>query len=197
MLYIPPRVAHWGIAQGECTTFSIGFRAPRVNDMVSRFTDQLLESIDSEQFYTDSRLEPASRPGEIRQRDLERVQAQLQAALDQASGDHWFGELVTEPRYELMPDDDDLAEARAELRDGCNLVGLSPAAKLAWQQEAEGLIVFANGESDRFSIETLPVVAELCENWRLEGEALSEALSHPECTELLDYLLLTGCLYVE
>ena len=164
---------------------------------MSRFADQLLESIDSDEFYVDARLEPASRPGEIRSRDLERVQAQLQAALDQASGDHWFGELVTEPRYELMPDDDDLAEARAELRDGCNLVGLSPAAKVAWQQEAEGLMVFANGESERFNIETLPALIELCGNWRLEGEALSDALSSPDSAALLDYLLLSGCLYVE
>jgi 50S ribosomal protein L16 3-hydroxylase len=197
MLYIPPGVAHWGIAQGECTTFSIGFRAPRVNDMVSRFADQLLESIDSGQFFSDSRLEPATRPGEIRPRDLERVQAQLQAALDQAAGDHWFGELVTEPRYELMPDDDDLAEARAELRDGCNRVELSPAAKLAWQQEAEGLVVFANGEAGRFSIEALPLVTELCGNWKIEGELLADALSTPELMGLLDHLLVAGCLYVE
>lgn len=197
MLYIPPGVAHWGIAQGECTTFSIGFRAPRVNDIVSRFADELLESIDSEQFYSDARLEPASRPGEIRPRDLERVQAQLQAALDQAAGDHWFGELVTEPRYELMPDDDDLAEARAELRDGCNLVELSPAAKLAWQQEAEGLVVFANGEAEQFSTDTLPVIMELCGNWRLESDLLADALANPESMALLDHLLITGCLYVK
>jgi 50S ribosomal protein L16 3-hydroxylase len=28
MLYIPPGIAHWGIAEGECITCSIGFRAP-------------------------------------------------------------------------------------------------------------------------------------------------------------------------
>ncbi len=104
ILYLPPGIAHWGIARGECTTFSIGFRAPRVNDMVSRWADQLLEQIGPDQFYHDARLEPVSRPGEIRSRDLERVRAQVQAALDQASGERWFGELVTEPRYDQLPD---------------------------------------------------------------------------------------------
>ena len=28
MLYLPPRYAHDGIAEGECMTYSIGFRAP-------------------------------------------------------------------------------------------------------------------------------------------------------------------------
>ena len=54
MLYVPPGIAHWGIAQGECTTFSIGFRAPRLNDMVSRWADRLLESIDPEIFFPGS-----------------------------------------------------------------------------------------------------------------------------------------------
>ena len=165
--------------------------------MVSRFADQLLESIDGEQFYRDARLEPASRPGEIRPRDIERVQAQVQAALDQAAGDHWFGELVTEPRYAALPDDDDLAEARAELRDGCNVVELAASAKIAWQQEASGIIVYANGDSQVFTEEVLPAVIELCDSWKLEGDALAGALQAPAATELLDYLLQSGCIYVE
>lgn len=28
MLYLPPRIAHYGVAEGECMTFSIGCRAP-------------------------------------------------------------------------------------------------------------------------------------------------------------------------
>lgn len=197
MLYIPPGVAHWGIARGDCTTFSIGFRAPRINDLVSRFADHLLEQIDAGQFYSDARLEPASRPGEIRPRDLERVQAQIQAALDQACGDRWFGELVTEPRYEPTPDDDDLAEARAELRDGCHIVELEAASRVAWQQEALGIVVYANGESRLFRNEILPTVIELCGSRKLAGDALAGALAAEHGAELLDYLLEAGCLYVE
>jgi 50S ribosomal protein L16 3-hydroxylase len=197
MLYIPPGVAHWGIAQGECTTFSIGFRAPRINDMVSRWADQLLEQLDTELFYRDARQSSATRPGEIRPRDLERAMAQLQGALDQGSGNHWFGELVTEPRYETGLDDDDLAEARALLADGARYVALSPAAKLAWQQELEGIAVFANGENQPFSEEVLPSLLKLCGDWRLEGDTLKAALAVPEAAELLDYLLESRCIYVE
>jgi 50S ribosomal protein L16 3-hydroxylase len=197
MLYVPPGIAHWGIAQGECTTFSIGFRAPRINDMVSRWVDQLLEQLDSDQFYRDAGQAPVTRPGEIRPRDLERALAQLQAALDQDAGNHWFGELVTEPRYEPMSDDDDLAEAQALLADSAAFVALSPAAKLAWQQELEGIAVFANGESLEFPQGILPVLITLCENWRLEGDTLSRAMIDPDSAALLHYLLESGCIYVE
>ncbi len=68
---------------------------------------------------------------------------------------------------------------------------------MAWQQDAEGILVYANGDSRRFSEETLPVLIELCDSWKLEGEALSAALAAPDCSRLLDYLLESGCLYVE
>ena len=125
ILYVPPGVAHWGTAIGECTTFSIGFRAPRLNDMVSRWADKLLEQMDSELHYSDSHIEPATRAGEIRSRDLERVRAQLQAALDEEIGSQWFGELVTEPRDDCTHDDDDLAEARELLLSGSCFISLS------------------------------------------------------------------------
>ena len=197
VLYVPPGVAHWGIARGECTTFSIGFRAPRLSDMVSRWADRLLEQMDQELFFSDSHLEAVTRAGEIRPRDLARAMAQLQGALDQEIDNHWFGELVTEPRYKPGGDDDDLAEARAVLADSPAFVALSPAAKLAWQQEKTGIVVFANGESRIFADTVLPSLITLCESWRLEGAALDRALGQIDTAGLLDHLLETGSIYVE
>jgi len=197
MLYVPPGVAHWGIARGACTTFSLGFRAPRVGDMVSRWVDQLLEGLPPDLFYADSHAEPVSRPGEIRPRDRERARAQLQAALDQEVADRWFGELVTEPRYEPAPDDDDLAEARALLADGPRRVTLAPASRIAWQQEADGVTVFVNGQSQRFAATTLRALAALCAERELADEALAAALADGATAGLLDYLLELGGIYVD
>jgi len=197
MLYIPPGVAHWGIAKGDCTTFSIGFRAPRLNDMVSRWADQLLQEMDAGQFYRDAGQSSVTRAGEIRAQDLQRAMSQLQGALDQGASSHWFGELVTEPRYEPGSDEDDLAEARALLAESASFVALSPAAKLAWQQDLEGIAVFANGESRLFEEAVLPTVLQLCESWRLEKQALQAASRQRASAALLDFLLETGCIYVE
>tara|TARA_R110001599_G_scaffold353866_1_gene600927 strand:+ start:50497 stop:51621 length:1125 start_codon:yes stop_codon:yes gene_type:complete len=197
ILYVPPGVAHWGTAIGECTTFSIGFRAPRLSDMVSRWADTLLEQMDIELRYTDSLIEPATRAGEIRPRDLERARAQLQAALDEEIDNHWFGELVTEPRYDCSHDDDDLAEAMALLKSSSCVVSLSPAARVAWQQEASGVRLFANGGSRLFRETVLDSLVALCDSWRLEGEDLSRCMTLPESAEMLEYLLEAGGIYVE
>ena len=37
VLYVPPGVAHWGLALGEAITYSLGFRAPSVGDLMARF----------------------------------------------------------------------------------------------------------------------------------------------------------------
>ncbi|MEZ5501972.1 MAG: cupin domain-containing protein [Halioglobus sp.] len=197
ILYVPPGVAHWGIAESECTTFSIGFRAPRITAMVSRWVDELLEQLEPDQFYSDGRRAPMTRPGEIHPRDLERATSQLQAALDQAADNRWFGQLVTEPKYGPPGDDDDLAEARALLRGGVQCVELCGSARLAWQQEAEGILVFANGEYRVFDESVLPCLLELCATWRLAERPLEHALADPGGMSLLDYLLECGVVYVQ
>ncbi len=45
VLYLPPSKAHWGVAQSESITYSIGFRAPRLNDMIAYWTDERLEEL--------------------------------------------------------------------------------------------------------------------------------------------------------
>ncbi len=58
-------------------------------------------------------------------------------------------------------------------------------------------MVFANGDSRSFSDDALPCLVELCDSWRLEGDALATALSNSPSDALLNYLLECGCIYVE
>ncbi|MAT92816.1 MAG: cupin [Halioglobus sp.] len=196
LLYVPPGVAHWGIARGDSTTFSIGFRAPRVNDMVSRFADQLLAAMDPELFYRDAGQAPATHPGEIRRADLDRALGQLQAALDQAQDSAWFGELVTEPRYDCTPDGAQLRRALQRLGGEPAAVELHAAAKLAWQADPDGILAFANGDSARFDAGVRTALERLCGDWVLDGRTLRDVLDDAEGRRLLEYLLHSGCIDV-
>lgn len=197
MLYIPPGVAHWGIARGECTTFSLGFRAPRINDMLSRWVDELLENIDPELFYCDAGLSTAALPGEIRDEDMARVRAQINAALQKQSTGHWFGELVTEPRYPPETSEQEIEDGRTLLRGRPSAITLLPSAKLAWRQNSASIDVFANGESLNFSECIRPIVISLCKYRTLAGKSLEQAQASPEYQVLLDELLLRGCISIE
>ena len=45
MLYLPPGIAHDGVAQSECLTWSIGFRAPSDRELAAGFLDFLHEKV--------------------------------------------------------------------------------------------------------------------------------------------------------
>ncbi len=137
ILYVPPGLAHWGTSVGAGMTYSIGFRAPRLSDMLSRWVDDILPTVDSERLYQDPRPLQASRPGELSDTALAAAREQLLEMLNEAStnGD-WFGELVTEPQAEVA----DWGEAPLP-----DQVSLDPAARLAWRVAANGVRVYANG----------------------------------------------------
>jgi 50S ribosomal protein L16 3-hydroxylase len=65
MLYLPPGVAHYGIAKTECLTWSVGFRAPSDAQFASAFLDQLGERLALAGRYRDPGVVPARHPGEI------------------------------------------------------------------------------------------------------------------------------------
>jgi len=193
MLYLPPGVAHWGIAEGECTTFSIGFRAPRINDLVSRYVDARLELIDPELFYSDAGMAPSLRAGEIRPGDLALARRQVEAALLADPGGRWLGELVTEPRPDRLPTADTGSPpwdsvATAELEDG---------ARLAWLLHGTRVTVFANGDSRDFPDSLAPAIEGLCAGCVWNRARLDQLLEDPQGEDLLDYLVETGCLYVQ
>lgn len=65
MLYLPPGVAHYGVAETECLTWSVGFRAPSDAEIASSFLDFLGERRDLDGRYADPGLRPARGAGRI------------------------------------------------------------------------------------------------------------------------------------
>lgn len=195
VLYVPPGIAHCGTARGEATTFSIGFRAPRVRDMAARWVDLMLETLDPDLFFRDPGRESAARPGEIREADIERARLQLQAVMQVGDDAAWFGELVTEPRAATAWRGTD---SPGGLEGDFRTVGLSSDAKLAWREHADGRVqVFANGEHHDFDGIVVPWLVTLCGTWRLERSELEPALADEHGCALLRYLLESGVIHVQ
>ena len=49
MLYLPPHIAHWGVAMSDnCMTYSIGFRAPKTQELMHEFLSYLQDNIDAD-----------------------------------------------------------------------------------------------------------------------------------------------------
>jgi len=65
VLYLPPRVAHEGVALDACITLSVGFRAPPPAELAMRFLDFLHERFDGGPAYADAGLRRATQPGRL------------------------------------------------------------------------------------------------------------------------------------
>lgn len=181
ILYVPPGVAHWGEAVGPCMTYSIGFRAPRLNDMVSRRVDGLLEQMDTEQFYSDP-APHTGKPGEITDAALRAALEQIEAAMRDASDtSDWFGELVTETRGtpELPPPGSPLPDS----------VVLDPMSRIAWRFSGSGIDVYGNGHSLAAAASSATILSQLC-----AGEPVNCIDLDAGDGELLQSLWNIGCL---
>lgn len=197
ILYVPPGVAHRGVAKGDCITYSIGFRAPRVTELLSRFTDAALEKIDTDSFYTDPQISSNARAGEISSHSIQSAKDQLLAALTAQTDDRWFGELVTEPKY-----DTEMSAAPTDtlshfISNAASALILVPEAKLAWQEKIDTIMVYVNGEALCHDRTVLPIMLALCEHWRLESSLLAQAPNGSSSTVLLEQLLERGALELE
>lgn len=61
MLYLPPNVAHWGIAEDDdCMTYSIGFRAPAARELAIEFLESCRQEGMTDELYRDPDLQPVS-----------------------------------------------------------------------------------------------------------------------------------------
>jgi 50S ribosomal protein L16 3-hydroxylase len=65
LLYLPPGVAHEGVALGECITCSIGFRAPAWQELVEPWFAALTERAQVRGHYRDPGLIPTDHPGRL------------------------------------------------------------------------------------------------------------------------------------
>ena len=102
MLYLPPRWAHDGIAEGECQTWSIGFRSPWRGELARELLQRLAdgaEDLPADAMYVDPKQDAVDAPGAI--------PAQLQAFAQKAVADalkdrdalpRALGEYLTEPK---------------------------------------------------------------------------------------------------
>jgi len=103
MLYLPPAHAHDGVALDECTTYSIGFRAPAHQELVEAFLDRLRDALVIPGRYADPARRPTSRPARIDAPMTKRLAAPL--ARIRWSGrdtERFIGEYLTEPKHHVV-----------------------------------------------------------------------------------------------
>lgn len=110
MLYLPPRLAHWGVAENDCLTYSVGFRSPTLAEMLGDLATELMTQGNAS-YYQDPKLTPNMAREQIDPLFIQQVQGMLHqlANNEELLGD-WFARYMTTPKCP------ELAEELAEQR---------------------------------------------------------------------------------
>lgn len=102
MLYLPPKWAHDGVAEGECMTYSIGFRSPDQGELGRELLLRMSDEPDEPEntaIYRDPKQEAVSNPAEIPAGMYDFARAALQKALAEPLAlERALGEYLSDPK---------------------------------------------------------------------------------------------------
>ncbi len=202
MLYLPPRIAHKGIALNDCMTFSVGFRAPSHAEILSGFLGFVADQYDPMLRYGDPDLTIPKHPHEIDPQALGRVREVILHALkSEKLIDEWFGQFITEPKREVYtyPLEEPLSieETRQFFKEDGSLKKFAGASFAFIREESGDVQLFVNGMTFLFPSPIADSVPVICEASPLRGNDVADFMESDTFVELLTDLINEGFLEME
>jgi 50S ribosomal protein L16 3-hydroxylase len=197
MLYIPPKVGHNGTAlSDDCTTYSVGFRAPSHAEALINFSDFVANDLSSELRYSDANLSMQKHSAQMTQASIDEIKTILKQYIDQPGLiEQWFGCYMTEHKYQeqqqqLYLDNsvDEIIEAMQEASVICKI----PGTRLAFQQDTKSqhsLLFFINGMCCQITSDQQDFVITMTEKDNID---ISDVLASPERIKLIANLIKIG-----
>lgn len=173
MLYLPPQYAHDGVAMGECTTWSIGFRAPPYGELGDAFLGYLQDTLDLPGRYADPDLR-LRRPGEIAKTMIDRVANELSRIQWQRRDvANFLGRYLTEPKHNVFfdPPQTPLSLSRFKSLSAKRGVRLDRRSQLLYV----GPRFYLNGEAVNVPAATQRTFAALADRRSLNGSDVAAA----------------------
>ena len=197
MLYLPPQTGHNGVAVGDhCMTYSVGFRAPSHSELLSSFSDAMIDRLGNEDRYSDQNLKIQNNPGEISRQALEEIQEIFrQYYQDQELVSDWFGRFVTESKY---ASDGTTSGTRCTVDDLIKhhskggIIIRNEGSRFAFIHQKDKFTLFVDGKAFECDQDTKRFAENLCEQHPI---ILDQFISNRSSLHLISQLIQQGSLY--
>ncbi|BFL84419.1 cupin domain-containing protein [Shewanella baltica] len=198
MLYIPPGFPHCGETLTVAMSYSIGFRAPSQQELISEVADYLLDNNLGQQRFT-SQTEPSS-AGIVSQDHQVGIMSLLsQLSQDPNSYQIVLGKLLSQNRFELDLCEGEEAYSIEDLQDafaqGAGISRIGGLKVLRLENDATPRL-FINGDVHELLNTPADVIAQLSDNVSLSADEATEICQHEEVQALLLKLINQGFFYL-
>lgn len=195
LLYLPPNVAHHGVAQHlqdnqgnevDCMTASVGYRAPSLKTMTSDYVNFLNENNHASKRFTDSAPVKPAHHAEISDDTVSQFIDELKQGLtlEPTQVKHWLGQYCSDNKAfeEFTSDNGDVDfDTLCEIAEQSPLAP-SPYSQFLFSKLDQGALLFVNGDSYDVS---LSFATLLCDDAPLDFTQLQQIMSDEEKAVLL------------
>ncbi len=201
VLYLPPGVPHWGVAEDLCLTYSIGMRAPGKAELASGaeriYGEGASKSGDDSNddcFYTDADLQlDEAEPGRIAAAAVQRLRTQklLSNAFSDEQMATILGSVNTGTKAWLTPEMPGRQEAASIMQriTGHYSLPVHGMARIAYYDSGDSRLFFANGHVRKLLEREIGIVRELCTSRKVCLERFS---NRAELSTLLEWMVNKG-----
>ena len=198
MLYIPPLVAHKGVAISDaCVTYSVGFRSPSYGDVLTTFADECSMAISADLRLKDHGFTTNS--GEISAADIHGLMQLMRDQITPENVAQWFGKHSTEAKYpalDIAEEAMDLAELESIISDAYGVLRVSEGVRLAYTWQGDGgLTLFVQGEALPCPPDATAFVEAISNQWLLEVDEIAPLVEKDAAKAMLLILHNQGYLY--
>lgn len=198
MLYLPPRVAHYGVAVDSCMTFSLGCRAPSVAEIVAHFARMTIDALAEDARYEDPDLTVASDRHVLDPAALARTSELLRAhfAFDDVALARGLSSLLTQPKALFAHDEAVALSARAVERGLGSKGGVVRRTGSRWLLCPLGaeLVLFVDGHEFAAPGGAVGIARELCEGRSFSADRVRAWRATEGAEALLVALMRRGAL---
>ncbi|WMS89416.1 cupin domain-containing protein [Pseudoalteromonas sp. HL-AS1] len=178
ILYIPPGCPHEGYAIENALNYSVGFRAPNQQDLLSSFADHIIDTESGQKRYTDHNIMLRKSKGELTNLEVDKVKTLMAALLENDDlFKQWLGSTLSQPKHEMdlapveppftseqISDDLSNEEAVFERLGGTRAI---------YQQLDTEVLLSVNGENYAMPLTDLAAVKLLTDHTEFESSALN------------------------
>ncbi len=188
MLYLPPGIAHHGVAVDACMTCSVGFRAPTAIETLESLAQEIDNKDLGKQRYSDASLETDRHFGEITSVEIERFRQLVTDLIDQPQ-DIWtnsIGRLLSDTVVSTSVKSSKITDLNG-LLDFDWMV--NPDSKLLYHQDDSSIRLYYNSNLSLLpnTETTLKFIQQLCSSIEIDAEFIEQFGKE---STLLDLLIL-------
>ena len=149
VLYVPPKLAHFGVAQDDCLTFSFGCRRPNLMQIIDSMAD--IATNDSDLFIPMLLPQAMQASGELKAESIDAIKTQLLQMLQSERGDtiirQAVSEVVSKRQYDVLVPEESINtdEMIAAMASGATLQA-DYSNRLLYNQNDDDITLYANGQ---------------------------------------------------